>query len=111
MDAPKLHTDGIYGGYDNARRLDKMYADWSAADNRAAEIDYDNDALNEAAAALYDAYQQELFEAKKNAPRLVAVGGKYGVLEYWHADDRSRYTGGLEWDEEPFLAGNPRNGY
>jgi len=70
---PKIHTPSQYGGHDNARRLDKMYADWSAADKRAADCDYDSDALNEAAAALYDAYQQELFEAKKPTRRRVVT--------------------------------------
>jgi hypothetical protein len=81
-DIPKIHTPSQYGGYDNARRLDKMYADWSNADKRAADCDYDNDALNEAAAALYDAYQQELFEAKKNAPRRVVIIRAKSLAEF-----------------------------
>ena len=81
-DIPKIHTDSQYGGYDNARRLDKMYADWSAADKRAADCDYDNDTLNAAAAALYDAYQQELFEAKKNAPRRVVTIRAKSLAEF-----------------------------
>jgi hypothetical protein len=59
MDIPKIHTDSQYGGYDNARRLDKMYADWSAVDKRWAATNYTDAALEAAHTALWDAYNGE----------------------------------------------------
>jgi len=109
-DTPKVHTSSQYGGYDNARRLDKMYADWAAASNRAEANNFDNAAQVALADALWAAYDAEEKALLKPTPRLVAVGGKHGVLEYWHEDDRSRD----EFDHpdgEPFVASHPKNGY
>jgi len=56
---PKVHNAAQYGGYDNARRLDRLYRDWSDASNRAEAAGYDNEMLNDIAAALWTTYDAE----------------------------------------------------